>query len=375
MKNNINKILENEDFTRENLVALLRSGGEDRILLFTKSAAVKDQYIGKKVWFRGLIEFSNICSKDCLYCGIRKGNKNLTRYNLSDDEILAAARFAFENNYGSVALQSGEIESDYFTDRIENLLDKIKKLSDGKLGITLSVGEQEPEVYRRWYNAGAHRYLLRIESTNRSLYKKIHPDNNLHDFNRRLKCLKDLQDTGYQTGTGVMIGLPFQTYDDLAGDLLFMKEFDIDMCGMGPYIEHADTPLAKPGVKLLPLKERFDLTLKMIAILRCMMKDINIVAATALQAIDQAGREKAVMIGANIVMPNITPGKYRNNYKLYDNKPCTDDSEEDCQSCLEARISLADSEVIYGEWGDSGHYKKRRQASGVRRQATGGPDA
>jgi len=333
-------------------------------LLFRKSASIKEKYIGNKVWFRGLIEFSNICGKNCLYCGIRKGNKNLTRYNLSDDEILAAARFAFDNKYGSLALQSGEVESDLFTDRIENLLDKIRELSGGRLGITLSVGEQEPEVYKRWFHSGAHRYLLRVESTNRLLYNKIHPDDSRHNFYRRLECLKSLQDIGYQTGTGVMIGLPFQTLDDLAGDLLFMKEFDIDMCGMGPYIEHIDTPLIKPGVKLLPLNERFDLTLKMIAILRIMMKDINIVAATALQAIDPLGREKAIRIGANIIMPNITPGKYRHSYKLYDNKPCTDYSAEDCQSCLEARISLADSEVIYGEWGDSKHYEKRLRAEG-----------
>jgi biotin synthase len=157
-----------------------------------------------------------------------------------------------------------------------------------------------------------------------------------------------------------MIGLPFQTLDDLAGDLIFFRDFNIDMCGMGPYIEHADTPLINYSSELLPLKDRFDLTLKMIAILRIMMKDINIVAATALQAIDPIGREKAVMIGANIIMPNITPGRYRDSYKLYDNKPCTDDSAEDCQSCLEARISLADSEIVYGEWGDSRHYSQRR---------------
>jgi len=356
----INEILESEIFTRENIVSILESEGEDRTLLFKKSAEIKNKYIGNKVWFRGLIEFSNICGKDCLYCGIRKGNKNLTRYNLSDDEILAAARFAYVNRYGSIALQSGELESRFVADRIESLLHRIKDLSDGKLGVTLSVGEQETEVYKRWFEAGAHRYLLRIESTNQSLYNKIHPDDSKHDFKRRLDCLKSLQDIGYQTGTGVMIGLPFQTMDDLAGDLLFMKKFNIDMCGMGPYIEHADTPLIEHSEKLMPLKERFDLTLKMIALIRVMMKDINIVAATALQAIDPIGREKAVKIGANILMPNITPGKYRDSYKLYDNKPCTDDSAEDCQSCLEARVSLADAEVIYGEWGDSKHYSERK---------------
>jgi len=360
MESTIKKILENEDFTNENIISLLQSQGEEKIMLFKKSIEVKEKFIGKKVWFRGLIEFSNVCSKDCLYCGIRKGNKNLERYSLSDDEILVAAKFAYDNNYGSIALQSGELESPFVAGRIENLLHKIKELSDGKLGVTLSAGEQESEIYRRWYEAGAHRYLLRIESTNKKLYNKIHPDDSKHDFQRRLDCLKSLQDIGYQTGTGVMIGLPFQTIDDLAGDLLFMKKFDIDMCGMGPYIEHADTPLIEHSGKLLPLGERFDLTLKMIAVIRIMMKDINIVAATALQAIDPVGREKAVQIGANILMPNITPGKYRNSYKLYDNKPCTDDSAEECQSCLEARVSLADSEVVYGEWGDSKHYSERR---------------
>ena len=354
------QILDNEDLSRENLITLLEAQGEDRILLFKKSAEIKEKYIGNKVWFRGLIEFSNVCGKNCLYCGIRKGNKNLKRYNLSDEEILAAAKFARDNKYGSIALQSGEIESNHFASRIENLLLKIKELSNGELGITLSVGEQEPEVYKRWFEAGAHRYLLRIEATNQELYSKIHPNDLKHNFKRRIDCLQSLQDIGYQAGTGVMIGLPFQTMDDLAGDLIFMKDFDIDMCGMGPYIEHADTPLTITSGKLLPLDERFDLTLKMIAILRIMMKDINIVAATALQAIDPMGREKAVRIGANIIMPNITPGMYRDSYKLYDNKPCTDDSAEDCQSCLEARVNLADSEVVYGEWGDTAHYAKRR---------------
>jgi biotin synthase len=359
----IKGILLQDDFSRENIITLLSCQGEDRIFLFKKSTEIKEKYIGKKVWFRGLIEFSNICSKDCLYCGIRKGNKNLKRYNLTDDEILAAAKFAYDNKYGSIALQSGELESYPVTNRIENLLHKIKELSDGELGITLSVGEQDHEVYQRWFDAGAHRYLLRIEATNEALYRKIHPENKKHDFKHRLGCLKSLQDIGYQTGTGVMIGLPFQTIDDLAGDLIFMRDFNIDMCGMGPYIEHADTPLIEFAADLLPLAERFDLTLKMIAILRIMMKDINIVAATALQAIDPIGREKAVKIGANIIMPNITPGRYRRSYRLYNNKPCTDDSADDCQSCLEARVSLADTEIVYGEWGDSKHYDKRRKKS------------
>lgn len=356
----IDRIIEQDAFARNDIIRLLQSEGPDKELLFRKSAEIKEKLIGKKVWLRGLIEFSNICTKDCLYCGIRRTNKNLLRYNLPDEDILSAAKFAHDNRYGSVALQSGEMESRSVTLRIENLVRKIRELSGGTLGITLSVGEQEPEVYKRWFDAGAHRYLLRIEATNESLYRKIHPRNDRYDFRRRLDCLKALQDIGYQTGTGVMIGLPFQTMDDLAGDLLFMNEFNIDMCGMGPYIEHADTPLAKHSADLPPLSARFDLTLKMIAILRIMMKDINIVAATALQAIDPVGREKAVRIGANIIMPNITPGPYRDSYRLYDNKPSTSDSAGDCRDCLEARLSLADHEIVYGEWGDSIHYEKRR---------------
>ena len=361
MANLIKDLLEKDDFSKDDLIKLLKTEGEDKLILFKRSAEVKEKYIGNRVWLRGLIEFSNICGKDCLYCGIRKGNKNLERYNLSDDEILDAAMFAYESGYASIALQSGELEGAYFTNRIENLLHKIKEISNGELGITLSVGEQEPEVYKKWFDAGAHRYLLRMETTNPDLYKKIHPDNIKHNFQRRYDCLKSLQNIGYQAGTGVMIGLPFQTTEDLANDILFMRDFNIDMAGMGPYIEHADTPLIEHANILLPLEERFELTLKMIALLRIMMKDINMVAATALQAIDPIGREKAVKIGANIIMPNITPGKYRDDYKLYANKPCTNDSAGDCRSCLETRIALAGSRIIYGEWGDTEHYDKRRK--------------
>ena len=202
-------------------------------------------------------------------------------------------------------------------------------------------------------------YLLRIESSDPELYKSIHPKNAHHDFDTRKECLRALQRIGYQTGTGVMIGIPNQSLEILADDMLFIKEMDIDMVGMGPYIEHANTPLAKTRVELLTLHERFDLSLKMIATLRILMKDINMAAATALQAIDPLGREKAIRIGANIIMPNITPGMYRDSYALYENKPCTDDSADDCKGCLEARLNMADADIGYGEWGDSLHYARR----------------
>lgn len=357
----VGEILKKEILEREDLIILLDSEGEDKQLLFNKATEVKLNELGNKVYFRGLVELSNICGKDCYYCGIRKSNRKAHRYNVTDEQILEAAHFAHINHYGSFVMQAGELESPAFTLRIENLLKEIKKLSDGKLGITLSLGEQTSEVYERWFEAGAHRYLLRIESSNPKLYRKYHPEDSLHDFQRRLECLKSLQSIGYQTGTGVMIGLPFQNTGHMADDLLFMRNFDVDMVGMGPYIEHADTPLYQFRDQLIPIKDRFDLALKMVATLRILMKDINIAAATALQAIDPLGREKAVKVGANIIMPNITPGKYRNDYALYENKPCVDEEPEECKNCLDVRIQLADGEIGYGEWGDSKHFQIRTQ--------------
>lgn len=356
----ITPVLNKETLLKDDLIALLNAEGDELKELYAFAAEVKEKYVGKVVYFRGLIEFSNICSKNCYYCGIRKDNKNVKRYNLSDEEILVAAEFAYVNKYGSVVLQGGELLNNAFTNRIEHLLKQIKQLSDNKLGITLSVGEQTPDTYKRWFDAGAHRYLLRIESSNRDLYYKLHPDDQTHSFERRLQALADLKSIGYQVGTGVMIGLPYQTIEDLADDLLFMKDLDIDMCGMGPYIEHAHTPLWDLRHLLLPLEARFRLALKMIAILRILMKDINIASATALQAIDPSGREKALMIGANIIMPNITPGLYRNDYKLYENKPCVDEEADDCKNCLEARIHITGNKIGYDGWGDSNHFKSRK---------------
>ncbi len=356
----VKEIIDNKLFTRENLVTLLNASGTDGLYILHKAGDVKEQTIGKKVYFRGLIEMSNVCEKDCLYCGIRKSNESVSRYNMTDTEVLEAAAFAFRENYGSIVIQSGEVTNEIFVARIESLLKQIKSLSYNKLGITLSLGEQSEPVYRRWFGAGAHRYLLRIESSNSELYKKLHPADGQHLYENRLNALKNLKLIGYQAGTGVMIGTPFQTMEDLAGDLLFFRDFDIDMVGMGPFIEHDDTPLMHQSADLLPLAERFNLSLKMVAILRLMMPDINIAATTALQSIDPLGREKAVKAGANIIMPNITPGKYRGEYRLYNNKPCMDEEPDQCSGCLDARIYLADGEIGYGEWGDSLHHKKNK---------------
>jgi biotin synthase len=344
---------------KNEIIQLLKSKGAERTALLKRAQEVKLKEVGNKVYFRGLIEFSNICSKDCLYCGIRKGNEKVLRYDARDGEILDACRFAWENRFGSVVLQSGEISSPTFVKRVDSLLKKIKQLSNDELGVTLSCGEQNPETYQRWFESGAHRYLLRIESSNPELYYKIHPKNEHHSYEKRVEALGFLKQAGYQVGTGVMIGLPFQTFDDLANDLLFFKKLDIDMCGMGPYIEHADTPLYEYRHLLMSKQERFDLALNMVAVLRLLMPDINIAAATALQAIDPAGREKALAVGANVMMPNLTPCEYRIEYQLYENKPCLDEDAELCRNCLEARVGIAGAEIGYGEWGDSKHFYKR----------------
>ncbi len=357
----MNDILAQEFFSKEDLTYLLQLEGEDRSMLFEAALKQKTDNVGNKVFFRGLVEFSNICSKDCLYCGIRKSNSHVVRYNATDEEILESCQFAWKNKFASVVLQSGELSSPAFVKRVDHLLKEIKKLSNNELGITLSCGEQSRETYQRWFESGAHRYLLRIESSTKELYEKIHPNTELHSYENRVECLHRLRDCGYQVGTGVMIGLPFQTDEHLAADLQFIKNMDIDMVGMGPYIEHEETPLFEYRHLLKSKHERLDLALKMIAVLRLLMPDINIAAATALQAIDPVGREKALKVGANVIMPNLTPMVYRKEYQLYEGKPCLDEDAELCRNCLEARIEIAGSEIGYGEWGDSLHFERRNK--------------
>jgi biotin synthase len=358
---NVIQILQKGRLEKADLITLLQVEGEEKKALFRHAAKVKKEAVDDKVYFRGLIEFSNVCDKNCYYCGIRKDNDKVERYNVTDEEIIDSAVYAWENKYASIVLQSGELMNDSYVNRVESLLKTIHEKTNNELHVTLSCGEQTRETYQRWFDAGAHRYLLRIEASNQELYEKLHPKDELHSYETRLNALKTLRSVGYQTGTGVMVGSPFQTLDDLADDLIFMRNFDIDMVGLGPFIEHEDTPFSQYKDQLLSLEERLQLTFKFIAILRIMMKDINIAAATALQAIDKVGREKAIQIGANVIMPNLTPGSYRDDYKLYDNKPCTDENIEDCGNCMEARITLAKHRVALGEWGDSKHYAKRRK--------------
>lgn len=353
----IRRILENRIFNRENIIRMLECRGEEEACLYEYAGNLRKKTLGNYVYLRGLVEISNHCRKNCLYCGIRRDNSRVSRYSLSDAEIIEAAEKAYVRNYGSIVLQGGEICSPEFTRRMEELIRKIKKIGSRPLGITLSLGEQNEETYRRWFAAGAHRYLLRIESSNRNIFRDIHPADALHSYDTRLDCIKNLQKCGYQTGTGVMIGLPGQNTEDLCNDLMFIRENDIDMVGMGPYIEHSDTPLYAKRTTLLSPDERLKTAFHMIAAIRILMPDINIAATTALQALHPLGREKAVSIGANVIMPNLTPPIQCNAYKLYENKPETD--EGSTLKELEKNLRKTGYEIKYSAWGDSLRFKKR----------------
>ena len=224
----LDSVLSKEDYTKKDLHYLIGlKKPEELEKLYKKAYEVKEIFVGKKAYYRGLIEFSNRCIKDCYYCGIRLGNKNVERFDMTRSEILEMAEWAYENRYGSLTLQSGERQDEDFVIYITKLIKDIKKIGNGSLGLTLCLGEQTEETYKKWFDAGGHRYLLRIETTNKELYKKIHPDNERHSFERRKNCLKILKKIGYQVGTGVMIGLPGQTEEDMINDIYFFKEMDI----------------------------------------------------------------------------------------------------------------------------------------------------
>lgn len=333
---------------------------EDLARLYRTAYAVKLHYIDNRVRLRGLIEISNLCRKDCFYCGIRRSNAHVNRFAMTLDEIVAAARHAVEFHYGSVVLQSGERHDPAFVDFIEEAVRRIKALP-GNLGITLSVGEQSEAVYRRWLEAGAHRYLLRIEASNPALYAKLHPAD--HRYEERLDSLRKLREVGYQVGTGVMIGLPHQSVDDLVHDIEFFRKLDVDMIGMGPYIPHHETPLGREFPEYGERPERqLELGLKMIAVTRLQLKDVNIASTTALQALAPDGRERGLLAGANVIMPNIGEVAYRQGYLLYENKPGTDENAQLVREKLEQAIASIGETIAYDQWGDSRHFARRNGA-------------
>ena len=265
---------------------------------------------------RGLIETSNICAKDCLYCGIRKGNAKVPRYLIPEDEVAACIEEARRRGYPAVAFQAGEIESEANTAYYERLITICRGLE-----VTLSLGEQTEAVYRRWKDAGAMRYLIRIETSNRELYAKIHPA--ACSFDRRLGCIRTLKKLGYVTGSGVMIGLPGQKIRDLTNDIVFFGDENLDMVGMGPYVPTPGTPLGDLDCNR-QLSTAVGMGLRMIGLTRLYLHNVNIVAATALEALDpEGGRNRGLEAGANVVMPVLTPEKYRRCYDLYPGKTRT----------------------------------------------------
>ena len=355
-------VLYKKDLTRDDLIYLLSLTDADEMqALYDRAYEVKAANVGRVVYYRGLIEFSNRCIKNCLYCGIRRDNDEVERFDTEREDILAMAKWAYDNQYGSLTLQSGERQDEAFIDYIEGLVRDIKALSHGELGITLCVGEQDEAAYRRWFEAGAHRYLLRIETSNPVLYAKLHPQDGHHQWQVRKNCLDVLRAIGYQVGTGDMSGLPGQTIEDLADDILFYRDMDIDMIGMGPYVVHHNTPLGKAVVaqgldSAEGKRRRLELGLKMIAVTRLFLPDVNIASTTALQALHPMGRELGLKAGANVLMPIVTVPKFRSQYLLYDNKPCVEDTPGQCKNCLAARVASVGDTVGLGQWGDSPHF-------------------
>ncbi|AJQ28364.1 [FeFe] hydrogenase H-cluster radical SAM maturase HydE [Pelosinus fermentans] len=320
----INKAETTHSLTKEEIVDLLRCDEYDQ-QLFLAADRVRSQYVGDQVHLRGLIEFSNICQQNCFYCGLRKENTKVKRYKLTPDTIIDLADKAKSYNYKTVVLQSGESQS-YTVADMQYIIRSIKALG---LAITLSLGEKSREEYQIYKEAGADRYLLRIETTNSRIYKELHPG---MSFENRLRCLQDLKDLGYELGTGCLVGLPNQTMECLADDILFFKSLDADMIGLGPFIPNADTPLAQ---------ERggtFNTSIKVMAITRLLLPDANIPATTAMETLNKNGRIIALQSGANVVMPNVTEGEYRKMYMLYPGKICVNDTPKHCVGCITGKI-------------------------------------
>ena len=280
--------------------------------IFAAAREVKAKCGKTEVLPRGLIECSNVCAKNCLYCGIRKGNDKTVRYRMPEEDVLGCINEVRRRGYPAVAFQAGEIEGEANTAYYERHIAMCRGLE-----VTLSLGEQTEEVYRRWKDAGAMRYLIRIETSNRELYAKIHPAE--CSFERRVECIRTLKRLGYVTGSGVMIGLPGQTIDDLAHDIVFYGDENLDMVGMGPYVAHPDSLM--PDSRYQLPTTNYQLSLRMIALTRLYLWNVNIVAATALEALDpENGRRRGIDAGANVIMTNLTPEKFRVEYDLYPGK-------------------------------------------------------
>lgn len=320
----INKAKTEHKLSKKEIISLLSSNSVNQEI-FKAADEVRKEYLGDEVHLRGLIEFTNICKRNCLYCGLRRDNKNVVRYRLTDEQILDFATKAKSYGYKTIVLQGGE--DDYFTsDRIVEIIKSIKALD---LAITLSIGERPYDEYKAFKDAGADRYLLRIETTDAKLYEELDPG---MSHENRLNCLTMLKELGFEVGSGIMVGLPNQTIESYADDILFFKKINADMLGIGPFIPNEDTPLADAEGKELTM------ALKVMAIMRLLLPDINIPATTAMESLNKDGRLMALQSGANVVMPNVTEGDYRKHYALYPGKICTGDTPSHCRGCITGKI-------------------------------------
>ncbi len=321
----LNKATEKHSLEKDEIVYLLNFADDN---LFKTANEQRKNFVGEEVHLRGLIEFSNICKCNCQYCGLQNQNKNLQRYRLNEKEIIECAKNGAKLGYKTIVLQSGE-DSFFNAERIVRIIKEIKKFD---VAITLSIGEREFEEYKQFKEAGADRYLIRIETTDENLYKKLHPN---MSFENRIRCLKDLRKLNYEVGSGCLVGLPHQTVDSLANDILFFKKMNFDMIGIGPFIKNPDTPLANAQ----DWTDNFVMSLKVMAITRLLLPDINIPATTAMETLNPNGRIIALQSGANVVMPNITSEKYKKDYKIYPNKICLDEEPQKCRNCISAKIT------------------------------------
>ncbi len=344
----IQKLVSSGDISREEIILLLENRNADiqSVLAEKASAAARENY-GNKVFVRGLIEFTNYCKNDCYYCGIRCSNKNASRYRLTRDEILECASHGYDLGFRTIVLQGGE-DAFFNDDLVVDIVKSIKR-EHPDCAVTLSIGEKSFESYKKFFDAGADRYLLRHETADPVHYAKLHPSN-LSSENRKV-CLFNLKKIGFQTGAGFMVGSPYQTIENIADDLLFLKKLDPEMIGIGPFIPHKETPFADEQAGTL------ELTLYLLSIIRLMLPTVLLPATTALGTINPRGRELGILAGANVVMPNLSPVSVRKKYDLYDNKICTGEEAAECMKCLKKRIESIGYEIVTDR-GDNIRYVK-----------------
>ncbi|NPV52816.1 MAG: [FeFe] hydrogenase H-cluster radical SAM maturase HydE [Firmicutes bacterium] len=316
-----------KDLTRDEIRALLQAEpGDQTWTLFSLADEVRARYVGDEVHLRGLVEFSSYCARNCAYCGLRRDNRKLRRYRIAPDEIVDIAEYGATLGYKTIVLQSGD-DFWYSADALASIITRIKNSAD--VAVTVCIGERSREEYATIREAGADRFLLKHETADPELYRDLHPGMTLEERVMRLRWLKEL---GFQVGSGNIVGLPGQTIDSLAGDIVLMRDLGVDMAGIGPFIPHPDTPLA--GSPQGPL----ELVLKVVACTRLALPWAHIPATTAAGTVDPRGREKALQCGANVVMPNITPVEYRKLYQIYPNKICLSERADSCRRCIENRI-------------------------------------